>query len=344
MAYLAKMIGGWPLDRPWVLLGLLLLPVYGLARRRLQRRRRVAFAPLQLPRSMAGRASAWRRLGWKTLLGWDVLLLTLLLVALAGPRRLDRLPLLEEEGIDMVLVLDVSLSMLAEDFPPNRLEALRRLATQFILESGQHRLGIVIFAGDTYVQSPPSTQRDAVLALLEGVTVEAISTTKSGGTAIGDALLVASEVLRKVKVEGRDQALILMTDGESNTGSDPLLAARHARGLGIRTYILGIGSEQPVQVMRHGKPLGGDTPYLAVLDDAQLRAIAVAADGRYDRAVDVGSLQRLLAELARLEGAPLATREVEISRSYAPSVAALLLVCFVGFLALDGLWTRRPLR
>ncbi len=336
-----NLVSAWPLDRPWVLLGLLLLPAYWLWRRRLLRRDRVTFAPLQRAPRPGGR---WRRLAWRSLLAMDVLLVALLVVALAGPRRLDRLQLLEEEGIDLVLVLDVSLSMLAEDFPPSRLAVLRQLARQFIFQSGQHRLGIVVFAGDTYVQAPPSLQRDAVLELLEGVTVEAISTTKSGGTAIGDALLVASEVLRKVKVEGRDQALILMTDGESNAGSDPLLAARYARDLGIRTYILGIGSEQPVPVMRHGKPLGGDTPYMAVLDDAQLKAIAEAAEGRYDRAIDVGSLERLLAELARLEGAPLQGREVEISRSHGPVVAALLLGFFMCFMAVDGLWTRRPLR
>lgn len=335
------LVGGLPLDRPWVLLGLCLLPVYWLWRRRLRQHDRVAFAPLQLEARRAGR---WRRLAWRCSPAFEVLLVTLLLLGLAGPRHLQHLQLLEEEGIDLVLVLDVSLSMLAEDFPPNRLDALRELARQFILQSGQHRLGIVVFAGDTYVQSPPSMQRDVVLELLQGVTVEAISTTKSGGTAIGDALLVASEGLRKVKVEGRDQALILMTDGESNTGSDPVLAARYARDLGIRTYILGIGSERPVPVMRHGKPLGGDTPYMAVLDDAQLKAIAEAAGGRYDRAIDVGSLERLLAELARLEGAPLKGREVEISRSYGPIVAALLLGGFLCFMAVDGLWTRRPLR
>lgn len=339
MDFFENMVASWPFARPWVLLLLLGAPVFGLWRRRLIERSRVTFAPMQYRQD-----TTWRRRIGRHLLWLEVVLMILLVVGLAGPRRLDRLTLLEEEGIDIVLVLDVSLSMLAEDFPPNRLEALRTLAQQFILHSGSHRLGIVVFAGDTYVQSPPSTQRDAVLQLLEGVTVEVISTTKSGGTAIGDALLLASEMLHKVKVEGRDQALILMTDGESNTGSDPLLAARYARSLNLSTYILGIGSEQPVPVMRHGEPLGGDTPYMAVLDDAQLKAIAAAAGGRYDRAVDVGSLERLLAELARLESAPLEPREVEISRSYVPAMAALALPVFLLFMVLDGLWIRRPLR
>lgn len=330
---------GASLARPWVLWGLLAVPWLGIRQHRRRRRRRQPFAPLQYRPGSFGRRLAASGLGV-----FEALLWTLLLVGLAGPRHVDRLQLLEEDGIDIVLVLDVSLSMLAQDFPPNRLDALRHLAGQFIVHSGSHRLGIVVFAGDTYVQSPPSTQRDVVLDLLEGVTVEAISTTESGGTAIGDALLLAAEQLRKVKVAGRDQALILMTDGESNTGSDPLLAARYARSLDIRTYILGIGSEQPVPVMRHGKPLGGDTPYMTLLDDAQLVAIAEAAEGRYDRATDIGSLERLLAELARLESAPLEPREVEISRSRVPSLAAWVLPLFLLFMAVDGLWTRRPLR
>lgn len=325
--------------RPWLLLGLLLVPVFAWWRHRQRGRERTPYPPLQLKPG-----KSWRRRADRLVGPLEVLLVILLVIGLAGPRRLDRLQLLEEDGIDIVLVLDVSLSMLAQDFPPNRLTALQGLAGRFIRHSGSHRIGVVIFAGDTYVQSPPTTQRDVVLQLLEGVTVEAISTSESGGTAIGDALLVAAEQLRKVKVEGRDQALILMTDGESNTGSDPLLAARYAGSLGLRTYILGIGSETPVPVMRHGKPLGGDNPYMAYLDDAQLRAIAEAAGGRYDRATDLGSLERLLAELARLESAPLEPREVEISRSHVPSLAVWVLPLFLLLMALDGLWTRRPLR
>lgn len=325
--------------RPWFLFGFLLVPVFGWVRRRQRRRERVFFAPLQLRQG-----AAWRRRVGSWVGPLEIVLLIFLVVGLAGPRRLDRLQLLEEDGIDIVLVLDVSLSMLAQDFPPNRLEALRDLAGRFIRHSGSHRLGVVIFAGDTYIQSPPTTQRDVVLQLLEGVTVEAISTTESGGTAIGDALLVAAEQLRKVRLEGRDQALILMTDGESNAGSDPLLAARYARSLGLRTYLLGIGSETPVPVMRHGQPLGGDTPYMAYLDDAQLQAIAEAAGGRYDRATDLGGLERLLAELARLESAPLEPRDVEISRSHVPSLAVWVLPLFLLLMAVDGLWTRRPLR
>lgn len=325
--------------RPWFFFGFLLVPVYGWVRYRQRQRERVPYAPLQLRPG-----ASWRQRVGRWVVPLEILLLIILVVGLAGPRQLDHLQLLEEDGIDIILVLDVSLSMLAQDFPPNRLEALRDLAGRFIRHSGSHRIGLVIFAGDTYIQSPPTTQRDVVLQLLEGVTVEAISTTESGGTAVGDALLVAAEQLRKVRLEGRDQALILMTDGESNTGSDPLLAARYINSLGLRTYLLGIGSETPVPVMRHGKPLGGDTPYMAYLDDAQLKAIAEAAGGRYDRATDLGSLERLLAELARLESAPLEPRDVEISRSHVPSLALWVLPLFLLLMALDGLWTRKPLR
>ena len=147
MSFLADLFA-----RPWVLLALLAVPWLGWIRWRIQQRRRVPFAPLQYRPA----SPAKRRLE-RCQVPLQVLILVLLLVALAGPRRLDRLDLLSDEGIDVVLVLDVSLSMLAEDFPPNRLEVLRRLARDFIHRSGNNRLALVVFAGDTYVQAPLTT-------------------------------------------------------------------------------------------------------------------------------------------------------------------------------------------
>mgnify|MGYP000721228641 CR=1 FL=1 len=109
----------------------------------------------------------------------------------------EELDLIEDEGIDVVLVLDVSLSMMAEDFPPNRLEALRRIASDFIRRSGGHRIGLVIFAKDSYVQTPLTTDHRSLLSLLDGVTVYTLDQAKSGGTSVGDALLVAVERAEK---------------------------------------------------------------------------------------------------------------------------------------------------
>ena len=325
---------------PWVLLTLLAVPLVGLWRWRQERLAATAFAPLQYQAPPAGR----RRLA-RLLIPLELLVLVVLLVALAGPRRFDRLDLLDDEGIDVVLVLDVSLSMLAEDFEPNRLEVLRRLARDFVHRSGNNRLGLVVFAGDTFVHTPMTTHHGAVLSLIEDITVELMSPSKSGGTAIGDALLVAADQLDSVRVEGRDQALVLITDGENNEGSDPLLAARYVRHLGIRCALIGVGGLEPMEVFYEGRRLGGDdNPYLAVLDDDQLQAIADAAGGRYQRALDAGALERIFADLSRLESAPLEARTVEITRPRAPWLALVLLPLFAGTLWLGGWVLRRPLR
>jgi len=271
--------------------------------------------------------------------------LALTLAALAGPHRSTELELMDGEGVDVLLVLDVSLSMLAEDFPPNRLEALRRIARDFIARSGPNRIGILVFAKDVFVQTPLTSDHRILRELLEGVSVDAIDQGKSGGTAVGDALLVAAERLAAVRIEGRGQALVLITDGESNMGFDPALAARYVAQKEVRLYSIGIGGEEPVEVFYQGEPVGdSDDPYFAYLDDTQLRAIAEAADGSYYRASDVDALEQVFAQLSRLESAPLEVRTLEI-RSFLTSWLALaVLPLFAVCLVLGGAVLRRPLR
>lgn len=326
-----------PFSRPLVLLGLVLVPLFAVVRFKLLRRDAVPHAPLQyrpVPRSRAGRLR----------LPVEVLLLATLIVALAGPHRLTHLELIEEEGIDVMLVLDVSLSMLAEDFPPNRLDALGRIARDFVRRSGAHRVGVLIFAKDVYVQTPMTTDHPILLSLLDGVTVHTLDQVKSGGTAVGDALLVAAERLQSGRIEGRDQAVVLITDGESNLGFDPVLAARYLRESDVRLYAIGVGGEEPVEVYFEDKRVGGDDPYLAYLDDAELRAVAAAAGGRFYRATDVGALEDVFAELSRLESAPLEVRTVELRHFHTSYLALAALPLFAAVLALGGVVARRPLR
>lgn len=328
-----------PCDRPWLLLALLLLPAYAWLRSRLWRRGAIPHAPLQ-HHPLAGRRPRLGRLR----LPLELLLLAITIVGLAGPYRAFPLELVEDEGIDIALVLDISLSMRATDFEPDRITVLRRVAHDFIQRAGGHRLGIVVFARDTFVHTPLTTDRRALTTLLDSVTVRAVSQ-REGGTAIGDALLVAGEQLRKVRLEGRDQAMILITDGESNVGLDPLLAARHVRELGIRLAMIGVGGETPVEVIYEGERVGGDdNPYLAQLDDGQLQAIAAAADGLYFRATDGNALARIFTYLARLERAPLAVREVEIHHAYTSVFALAALPLFALYLVFNGVLLRRPLR
>jgi Ca-activated chloride channel family protein len=297
------MIEGLQFARPWLLALLLLVPVYALFRLRQRRRRTVLYPPLQY---RAGK-SGWRF--WKQLAPQlELMLLAAAVVGLAGPYKETRLDLIEDEGVDIMLVLDVSLSMLAEDLPPNRLEALRRIARDFVARAGGNRIGIVIFAKDSYVQTPLTTDHRSLLALLDGVTVYTLDQNKSGGTSVGDALLVSVERLTRSRVEGRDQSLVLITDGESNTGIEPELAARYVREQGVRFYAIGVGGTEPVAVTFEGQPIGAAGDYLAVLDDRRLRQVTELAGGRYYRATDVGILEQIFAELSRLESAPFELR------------------------------------
>jgi Ca-activated chloride channel family protein len=327
--------------RPWALWMLTLIPPWALWRWIQKRRRELVFAPLQYaPPEVAARLESPGLPVLASLL--EGLLLAALLVGLAGPYRETRLDLIEDEGVDVLLAVDVSLSMLAEDIAPSRLEALRRIARDFIARDSGNRIGIVVFAADAYVQTPLTTDHRSLLELLEDVTVYTLDQNLSGGTAIGDALLIAAERLAASRVEGRDQSLILITDGESNQGIDPELAARWVADRDIRLYAIGVGGTEPVRVTFEDRPVGGDSPYLAALDDARLQAMTDAAGGRYWRATDAGSLEEIFAELSQLDRAPFEHRTVVARHSYSPLLAFAALVFFAGHLTLGGTILRRP--
>jgi Ca-activated chloride channel family protein len=329
----------WAFAHPQVLGAFGLLLGYAMLRSWQERRDVQAYAPLQYRR---GRDRG-RWLGWLQL-PLELALLSAVILGLAGPHQTRDLDLIEGEGIDVALVLDVSLSMLAEDFPPNRLEALREIAADFISRSGGHRVALILFAKDAYVQTPLTSDHRVLLELLSGVTVDAIDQALSGGTAIGDALLVAAQHLEANRLEGRDQSVILITDGESNLGSDPLLGARYLDHLDVRLYAIGVGGEEPIEVFVDGERLGGDTPYLAFLDDTQLREMTEAIAGRYYRAADVGTLEDIFGELSRLESAPLEVRRVGVRRFYTRYLALAAMPLFCVYLWLGGVRLRRPYR
>jgi Ca-activated chloride channel family protein len=333
------------LARPWVLALLALVPLWILWRLRQRRRSAVPFAPLQYAAPGGGPNRALLlRLAAAAAPGVEALFLAALIMGLAAPYRETRLELIEDEGIDVLLVLDVSLSMLAEDIPPNRLEALNRVAGDFIARAGGHRIGILVFAGDVYVQTPLTTDHRSLLELLDGVSVYTLAQSASGGTAVGDALLVAGRRLAASRVEGRDQAVILITDGQSNLGLEPELAARWVAQQGIRLDAIGVGGTEPVEVVFEGERVGGENAYLAVLDDAQLQAMTRAAGGRWWRATDAGALEEIFAELSRLQSAPLERRTAVTRRSYANLLAVAAMVLFAAHLGLAGRVLRRPLR
>ncbi len=329
------------LAHPWVLLLLLLVPLYAWLRRRTVRGAAVAWAPLQY-----AQPPRWRSWLQRFQLPCEMVILAGVVLALAGPHRRDEVELLGEEGIDVALALDISASMQAADFPPNRLEALKELAAALVRRSGSDRIALYAFGKHVFTQTPLTTDNGALAGMIESLAFESINHAESGGTALGDALLAAADGLLRQRVEGRDQVIVLISDGQSNAGADPILAARFVAESDVGLQVLGIGGNEPVEVYVDGEPFitVEDKILETFLDDTQLQEIAAAAGGRYRRAVDVEVLAAIFDDLARLETTPLEIENVVIRRSWAPLLARLLFLLFAAWLLTDGLLLRRPLR
>ena len=336
-AWLDGVSWSWP--GAWMLLAL--VPALVLLRWWVERSAAVPFAPVQY----AGRPGRSRR--WLALqLLLEAALFTSLVVAAAGPHERREVPLIGPEGVDLALVLDVSATMQAADFPPTRLEALKVLASDLVRRGGGHRFAVFAFAQQPFTQTPLTTDTVATNWLIDGLAYESINHSVSGGTWIGDALLAAGQALVAERVEGRDQAVLLVTDGQSNGGIAPEIAARWLAERDVDLFVVGIGQDEPVPVYVHGEPfINTDDEHVHTqLDDAALQSIADAGGGRYWRADGTDPLRAIFDEVATLAQRPL-TEEVAVSRiSHRPDVALGTLALFAAWLLLSGFVLRRPLR
>ena len=276
----------------------------------------------------------------------ELLLVAAAVVALAGPHFEERFESVSEDGIDLALVLDISASMQAADLQPNRLAALKRLAIDLVRGSSGNRIGVFVFAGHVFTHTPLTTDRETRIELIDQLSYGSINHSQSGGTAIGDALLVASDALGRQRVEGRDQLVVLFTDGESHLGIDPLLAARALREQEIAFQLIGIGRTDPVKVFVDGEPfINSEGEQLETrLEEEQLEAIAASAEGSYRHADSLTLLEEVFADLEALTRSPLEVTRVVVERSLVPAVAAVLLVLFLSWLWLDLRQLRSPLR
>jgi Ca-activated chloride channel family protein len=225
-----------------------------------------------------------------------LLALTLLIIALARPQTSLSRQDISVEGIDLVIALDVSGSMLAMDFKPDRLEAAKDLAIEFIDGRPNDRIGLVIFSGETFTQCPLTTDH----AVLKNLFRDIHSGMIDDGTALGDGLATAVNRLRGSKAVSK--VIILLTDGVNNMGSlDPRSAAEIAKLYGIRIYTIGIGSmgqaPYPVQT-----PFGMQTQMMEVkIDEPLLMEIAKGTDGRYFRATNNAKLRAIYQEIDKME-------------------------------------------
>jgi Ca-activated chloride channel family protein len=238
-----------------------------------------------------------------------VLALALLIVALARPQTVSEGQTIYTEGIDIVLLLDISGSMLAEDFQPNRIEAAKKVAQNFIDGRRNDRIGLVVFAGQSFTQCPMTLDYMVLKNLLRAVRPGMVE----DGTAIG--MGIAQGVNRIKDSEARSKVMILLTDGVNNRGEiDPITATQLAQTYDIRIYTIGVGTvgEAPYPIQT---PFGIRYRNIPVdVDEKTLEKIAEMTGGRYFRATNNRALERIYAEIDKMEKTRV---EVKSYRSYA---------------------------
>jgi Ca-activated chloride channel family protein len=237
-----------------------------------------------------------------------LLLVALLIVGFARPRTSSQGENIYTEGIDIAMLLDISGSMLAEDFKPNRIEAAKQVASDFIDGRATDRIGLVIFAGQSFTQCPMTTDYRVLKGLLRQVKPGMVE----DGTAIG--LAIAQGVNRLKDSKAKSKVMILLTDGVNNRGEiDPITAAQIAQTFGIRIYAIGVGTigEAPYPVQT---PFGVRYQNVPVdVDEKTLQKIAEMTSGQYFRATNNRSLKAIYNEIDEMEKTRI---EVKAYRSY----------------------------
>ncbi len=251
-----------------------------------------------------------------------VIALALFITILARPQSSSKWENVTTEGIDIIISLDISSSMLAKDFSPDRLEAAKNVAMEFISGREYDRMGLVIFAGEAFTQCPLTTDRAVLLNLFKDIQCGMIQ----DGTAIGNGL--ATAVARLKDSDAISRVVILLTDGENNSGEiAPITAAEIAKTFGIRVYTVGIGTigtaPFPVQT-----PYGVQLRDMEVkIDEKILQEIASITDGKYFRATNNKKLTEIYREIDQLEKSKIEVREFSRkSEEYVPFAMAGILL------------------
>ena len=326
---------------PWLLLLLLGIPVLAWLKGKFGGTAAVTFSTTSM---LAEIGSRQRNRAGAFLAGLSYLALALFIIALARPQLGRVTTRVQATGVDIMLVIDVSRSMLAEDFTignsrANRIDAVKIVTEQFIRQRPNDRIGIVAFAGRPYLVSPLTLDHDWLIRNLERLRIGLVE----DGTAIGSA--IASAANRLKDKEAKTKLIVLLTDGDNNAGKvQPLTAAEAAKALGIRIYTIGAGTEGEAPF-----PLQnafGRTVYRNVLvkfDEKTLSEIATITNGQYFRATDTDSLRKIFSEIDKMEKTKV---EVERTAQYRdlfqyvliPGIACLLLEILLS----QTVWRRLP--
>ena len=255
--------------------------------------------------------------------------LALLIIALARPQSTSKNQKINVEGIDIVITVDLSSSMLAQDLKPDRLEAAKNISADFVKGRPGDRMGLVVFASETFTQVPLTTDHVMLLNMMKDMKCGMLE----DGTAIGDGL--ASSVSRLKDSEAISKVVILLTDGDNNAGSiDPATAAEMAKLYGIRVYTIGVGT-------RGTAPYPVQTPFGTVqyqqiqvtINEPLLQQIADETGGKYFRATSNEKLQQIYEEIDKLERSKIEINEfTRVHEEFLPFVLWSLALLLLGFI------------
>ncbi len=295
-----SVLGQLQFATPLALVLLLVLPAWWWWRRR-HRAPGIVFSRVPVVAAVTGRRRRWSRI----LIGLRNVMLLLSVLALARPRAGARSENVTSEGINIVIAIDLSSSMLSEDFQPeNRLEVAKQTVKQFIAERGSDRIGLVAFAAEALTQVPLTTDYPVLDAAVDNLQAGQLE----DGTAIGTAIATAANRLRDAP--GRSRVIILLTDGVNNRGAiEPRTAARAAADFGIKIYTIGVGTEGTALV-----PVGRGLFGLRYerrpvqIDEKLLTDVANITGGKYFRARDAAGLRRIYHQIDQLERVPVQTK------------------------------------
>lgn len=268
----------------------------------------------------------------------------LLIITIMRPQQVIYETKEEKEAIDIFIVLDISLSMMAEDLLPNRMEAAKETIKNFLTKIDGNRIGMIIFAGVAFVQAPLTFDYKILYNFISKTSISTINQQIMGmdGTAIGDAIFTATEKLKKS--DAKNKVIILLTDGEANRGADPIIASTHAKENNIKIYAIGIGDPNGAIIPTYDT-LGRKTyligpdgePLKTKIDIETLQEITDITLGKFFLATDNEKFQKAFEEITNLEKTKIKTLSNTIYKDmyqYPLSIAIILLI-------IDFLWFER---
>ena len=263
--------------------------------------------------------------------------LSLIVIAIARPRSSEQIEKVDTEGIDIILAMDVSTSMLARDLTPDRINASKDIAIEFIAQRPSDRMGIVVFAGESFTQCPLTTDRATLINLMKEVQTDLIE----DGTAIGNGL--ATAVARMKDSDAKSRVVILLTDGVNNRGEiSPQTAAEIAKTYGVRVYTIGVGTNDDTAPYPVMTPWGVEIQDVKVeIDEALLSQVAESTGGKYFRATDNTKLAEIYSEINKMEKVRTSVDSFPVYKELFGKFALLALLAIMLELVLNWFVIRR---